>query len=53
MFVLGHFFLLGIGFGLDMKWAGVAKFFGPTVLISESVQKPPHFVLLYIPVGER
>ena len=28
-FVLGHFFLLGVGLGLDMKWAGVAKFFGP------------------------
>ena len=30
-FVLGHFFLLGMGLGLDMKWAGVAKFFGPTI----------------------
>ena len=29
-FVLGHFFLLGVGLGLDMKWAEVAKFFGPT-----------------------
>ena len=28
-FVLGHFFLLSVGLGLDMKWAGVAKFFGP------------------------
>ena len=32
-FVLGHFFLLGVGLGLDMKWAGVAKFFGPTFFI--------------------
>ena len=32
-FVLGHFFLLGMGFGLDMKWAGVAKFFSPTIII--------------------
>ena len=30
-FVLGHFFLLSVGLGLDMKWAGVAKFFGPTI----------------------
>ena len=29
-FVLGHFFLLSIGLGLDMKWAGVTRFFGPT-----------------------
>ena len=34
-FVLGHFLLLGVGFGLDMKWAGVAKFFGPTVGIED------------------
>ena len=31
LFVLGHFFLLGVGLGPDMKWAGVAKSFGPTV----------------------
>ena len=31
LFVLRHFFLLGVGLGLDMKWAGVAKFFGPTI----------------------
>ena len=30
-FVLGHFFLLGVSLGLDMKWARVAKFFGPTI----------------------
>ena len=53
LFVLRHFFLLGVGLRLDMKWAEIAKFFGPIVSISESVQKPPHFVLLYIPVGER
>ena len=28
---LGHFFLLGVGLGLDMKWAGVAKFFDSTI----------------------
>ena len=33
-FVLGHFSLLGVGLGLDMKWAGVAKFFGPTISIN-------------------
>ena len=33
MFILGHLFLLGVGLGLDMKWAGVAKFFGPTLTI--------------------
>ena len=32
-FVLEHFFLLGMGLGLDMKWAGVAKFFGPTIAL--------------------
>ena len=30
-FILGHFFLLSVGLGLDMKWVGVAKFFGPTI----------------------
>ena len=30
-FVLGHFFLLGMGLGLDMKWTRIAKFFGPTI----------------------
>ena len=30
-FVLGHFFLLDVGLELDMKWAGVVKFFGPTI----------------------
>ena len=30
-FVLGHFFLLGVSLGLDMKWAKIAKFFGPTI----------------------
>ena len=30
-FVLGHFFLLGVGLGLSVKWAGVAKFFDPTI----------------------
>ena len=31
LFVLGHFFLLGMGIGIDMKWAGVPRFFGPTI----------------------
>ena len=30
LFILGHFFFLGVGLGLDMKWARIAKFFGPT-----------------------
>ena len=32
-FVLGHFFFLGVGLGLSIKWAGVAKFFDPTIII--------------------
>ena len=31
-FALRHFFLLGVSLGLDMKWAEVAKFFGPTII---------------------
>ena len=31
LFILRHFFLFGVGLGLDVKWAGVAKFFGPTI----------------------
>ena len=30
LFVLRHFFLLGMGHGFDMKWAGVAKSISPT-----------------------
>ena len=30
-FVLGHLFLLGVGFGLNIKWAEIVKFFGPTI----------------------
>ena len=33
LFVLGHFFLLGMGLGLNMKWTGVPRSFGPTLLI--------------------
>ena len=33
LFVLGHFFLLGVGLGLDMKWAEVPRSFGPTKYI--------------------
>ena len=29
-FVLSHFFILGVGFGLSTKRAEVAKFFDPT-----------------------
>ena len=35
LFVLKHFFLLGMGLGLDMKWAGVPRSFGPTLIICE------------------
>ena len=30
-FILGHFFFLDMCLGLDVKWAEVAKFFGPTI----------------------
>ena len=33
-FVLGHFFFLGVGLGLDMKWVGVVKLFGPALIIN-------------------
>ena len=32
-FVLGHFFLFDVGLGLNMKRAGVTKFFGPTAIV--------------------
>ena len=31
LFVLRRFFLLNIGLGLRIKWAGVAEFFDPTI----------------------
>ena len=31
LFVLSHFFLLGEGLGLSIKWAGIVKFFGPII----------------------
>ena len=31
LLILGRFFFLGMGLGLDMKWAGLAKSFGPTI----------------------
>ena len=31
LFVLGHFFLLGMGLGFDMKWAEVLRSFGLTI----------------------
>ena len=30
-----HFFLLGMGLGLDMKWAGVLRSFDPTTVINK------------------
>ena len=35
LFILEHFFLLEMGHGLDMKWAGIAKSFGPTALVKK------------------
>ena len=32
LFVLGHLFLLDMGPRLDMKWAGVPRSFGPTII---------------------
>jgi len=31
-FILGRFFLLSVGLGLGIKWAGVVKFFNPTII---------------------
>ena len=31
--ILGHFFLLGMGLELIIKWARVVKFFGPTCVV--------------------
>ena len=31
LFVLGHFFLLGMGLRFDMKWARIPRSFGPTI----------------------
>ena len=39
LFVLGHFFLLGIGLGLDMKWARVLRSFGPTIAPQNSTTR--------------
>ena len=33
LFVLGHYFLLGVGLGFSMRWAGVVRFFDPTISI--------------------
>ena len=40
-FVLGHYILLGVGLGLDMKWAEVAKFFSPTIAPQNPVVQLP------------
>ena len=31
LLILGRFFFLDVGLGLDMKWAGLAKSFSPTI----------------------
>ena len=31
MFILRHLFFLGVGLGLDMKWARVSKSFDPII----------------------
>ena len=31
LFIFGHFFLLGVGLELCIKWAGVAEFFDPII----------------------
>ena len=31
LLILGRFFFLGVGLGLDMKWARLAKSFGPII----------------------
>ena len=38
LFVLGHFFLLGMGHEPDVNWAGVPRFFGPTIIIIIIIQ---------------
>ena len=40
LFILGHFFLLDVGLGFDMKWAGFPKSFGPTIYIKQAKLKP-------------
>ena len=40
LFILGHFFLLDVGLGLDMKWVGFPKSFGPTIYIKQAKLKP-------------
>ena len=37
LLVLRHFFLLGVGLGLDMKWAGVSRIFDPTITFSSNI----------------
>ena len=39
LFVLRRFFFLGVGLGLDMRWAGVARPFGPTIIITTNTTK--------------
>ena len=42
LFALGHFFILGIGQRLDMKWAGIAKSFGPTIAFQNATIAKNH-----------
>ena len=47
LFVLGHFFLLGVGLGFSMRWAGVVKFFDPThYIIRVQLQNDLTFVIV-------
>ena len=39
LFVLEHFFLLDMDLGLDMKWTGVPRSFGPTIIITKILTK--------------
>ena len=41
LFVLEHFFLLSVGLGLDMKWAGVSRIFGPTIALQNPTIRLP------------
>ena len=39
LFILEHFFFLGVGLGVDMRWTGVAKSFGPIGIYSHIFSK--------------
>ena len=50
LFILGHFFLLGVGLRLSIKWAEVVKFLGSTIapqnLLSGSLAEEEDFGVL-------